>query len=443
MDDERERLGRMLDELRDRADWDDDRRFAVLDDAIARFEPEVVARAVRPRLADLSGRDGEVLIALVESLAQPELLETLARAVADQPGLAPDRLWLAFDALEGTGLVEADPDLLQRRDDLDEMIEAGDPLEDLVSQIGSDPASIPAAIEALREIEPEIREEILAGLEARSANAAARAFLTQWGGARGLSVVDRTPRLLASAIGSLDGEGRGGISLALDSADGRSLALSAVCDVLAGVVDFEVREEPTPEGAAAVVSGWADSLRGDIVRDRHDAATRLLLGVARLSAEDLGERVAAILEQVARSPLASRPIANDQLADWVDPAGDASDDAALVLGRRPGWLDDSDLVRELSRGWRLNEASAQPDPALDPGPFRVLFEGRIAERVGLYRDLLAWSAIAWEADGDLDAAAAAYRLAFALSDPQNAVPSHPFLSTLMAMSLGRATAAQA
>jgi len=456
----------LLDQVRDRTDWDDDRRSEALGDLIARFDPEVLAIAVRARLNALGGLDGATLIELVEALAQTDLFESLADALVDQPDLPPDLAWLALDVLEGTDLVDERPDLRMLRDELDDLEEGDDPLEALASQIVDDPDSALIAVEALSQVEPAIRREIIEGLGERATAEPIRNFLrllaegedsavraealaalgierTVEGPDRGPALVPRDHattslslvarpgefRLTASAVGPIDGEGRAEIVVRAQDIEGERIARFA-CDVRRGIVSGELIERFIDLGAEAILN-------------RHDLARVLLGASAWLSGDSIPEPARRALELTLGADLEPRPILAGEDAIESAILDEAErDDAIAILSRRSAWLDDSALVRELAEAWAMRHEVGSPDPRHDPGPFRVLFEGRILGRIDLYRRMLLWSALGWKADHEDALAGSAKRLAEQLGEPQNAVPGHPFLAELMARSLEAAIMAR-
>src|SRR4051794_32061365 len=113
----------LLDALRGHPEWPEERRADVLDRLVAGFPRERWAEAILVRLGDLGGGDGEAVLQLVEALDRPEMFEALAEALVGQPDLPPERAWIALGMLEGTGLIEAYPELAERRDELAEASE--------------------------------------------------------------------------------------------------------------------------------------------------------------------------------------------------------------------------------------------------------------------------------------------------------------------------------
>src|SRR6185312_14752342 len=123
----------MLDALRDLPGSGEAARDSQLARIVERFPADRLREAVRGRLRLLEGEDGEAILRLVEAYATPELLEELAEALEDQPDLAPERAWGALALLEGAGVLEGHPSLMDRWDELSETFESeDDALETLV-----------------------------------------------------------------------------------------------------------------------------------------------------------------------------------------------------------------------------------------------------------------------------------------------------------------------
>ncbi len=77
-------LGRLRDEA-----LTDDERDALLGRLVERFFPERLVSAVRARLNDLGGKDAEAVLRLLEAFGDRSLYDDLARALVEQPELAP------------------------------------------------------------------------------------------------------------------------------------------------------------------------------------------------------------------------------------------------------------------------------------------------------------------------------------------------------------------
>ncbi|MBX6312020.1 MAG: hypothetical protein IRY99_03740, partial [Isosphaeraceae bacterium] len=156
--------GAMLDALRDHPEWDEPRREAWFDHLIARFPPEELIAAARRRLGDLGGDDAEAVLRLIEAFGAPEVFQELAAALVAQPGLPPERAWEALSLLEATGLIEESPELAERWEELNEVIDDEGSLAALAEQLEEDPDGPWVPLQALGGIEPEMRGPIIAGL---------------------------------------------------------------------------------------------------------------------------------------------------------------------------------------------------------------------------------------------------------------------------------------
>ncbi len=103
------RAAALLDELRTHPEWDDARRAEHLDLLVGGFPRNVLIAAILPRLTNLGGGDGEVILRILEAMGDPSSLVALADALTMQPALSSERTWDALGVLEGTGLVEFAP----------------------------------------------------------------------------------------------------------------------------------------------------------------------------------------------------------------------------------------------------------------------------------------------------------------------------------------------
>ena len=131
----------LLDALRAHPEWDERQRDEQMDRLIARFPADRIVAALRPRLKELHGADGECLLRLVEANAAPDLLRSLAEAISNQPDLPPERAWDALAILDAEELLDSYPDLAERWDELNEMLgdEGENSLGQLAEQLESDP----------------------------------------------------------------------------------------------------------------------------------------------------------------------------------------------------------------------------------------------------------------------------------------------------------------
>jgi hypothetical protein len=408
-------------------------------------------------LRELGGPGGELMLALIEGLARDDLFSALAAALEGQPDLAPDLAWTAIEVLEGTGRIESNPTLSSLRDELEEALAEVVPLAELAREIEEDPDSIPLAVAALARIEPEVRLEIIGGLGAEAATPALINFLESLArsddsrtreaasealrhatgrGACELATTSHAPALIASVVGPLDADGRGTILLVSEGASGHVFARFE-CDVREGIVAASFASGLARDQATDRAEEVAGTLGPEAARDCPISAKLFLAGSAWLSEASLAEGAKAGLRATLGEMFEPRPIFADPGAIMNGPttAADPFDDARAILSRRPEWHDRSPLARDLAVEIRLRGESALPDPGRDPGPFRVLFEGRILGRIELYRRMLLWSAMVWQEAGEPPLSQAAMRIVAALGDPQNAVPGTPFLEELMIRSL--------
>ena len=489
----------LLDALRDRRDWGEERQDAQLARLVERFPVDRLREAARGRFGDLGGADGEAVLRLVEAYATPELMGELARAIVDQPDLAPDRAWEALALVESSGLLGDYPELAERWEELNEAFEADDALPTLVEQLEDVPEGSWVALQGLGAIEPEVRAEIIAGLadfpsgpglvaflrllsfahdpttrasaldalaargvddaEARDAWGAiahdhpdpavrdrARRRLAAEGGdpeaaiARALARPDRArPEPIGNLVTALDGGGRGSIVLA-GRDRGRWVVASFRCDVWGGVVDVDGQVVDDSATAMGLFEECESRRDRAVVEDAPGLALGLLAGSLLLCGPETNPVLRYWAERTAGPDFQPRPFVG--LFDDADLASHALDMMAeaswSILEACPDWVDRSDLTYDLAEEIALRSGESPPDPRRDAGAFRYLFERRIVGRLEHYRRMLLWMSSFWHASGDPDLARSALALAWQLSDPQHAVPGHPFAVALTARSLAAA-----
>ncbi|WP_169977947.1 hypothetical protein [Tautonia rosea] len=267
--------------------------------ALDAVSDEQLDRAVRFGIANLASPRGAAALRLVEALGDPDLYDALADALLDQPDLAVDHLYQAIEVLEGTGRIEARPELFTLREELIEALDHDDAsLEGLIDQIEEEPEDVWFALQGLAEIEPEVRAEIVtelghggaigpgtaevlrllsyahdpslrrSAIEALEASgrlaeesdgedvphqhiwvdlaahhpdpevaARARRWLGGRGSSgRGLPALRSRPTIVASLVSGLDGRGRGQIALVAEEPDrDRRVGVAFACDVIGGV----------------------------------------------------------------------------------------------------------------------------------------------------------------------------------------------------------------
>jgi hypothetical protein len=481
----------LLDAIRDRSDWSDAERATALDRLVASNSPEQIRRALPGRFGDLSGPHGEAVLALLEAFTTPELLDTLADTLDRQTDLSAERAGEILNLLAATGFLDSCASCggclegpagsaCRREDVLGELARQieGDPdgvWLALRSLAGSDPAERaaivtglasrtpgPGLVELLRLVcfdpDPSSRRAALAGLEAMPGDdphvagawariaaehtdpgvaARGRAGLSRRGGATGRELAPLQPHVEGSLVTALDGRGRGHI-VVRSRCGGTSVAAAFACDVFAGVLDVRGAIAADDGPARALVTEFAARPDLDVVEDHHELALGLLAGSLLLGVGPPAPLVRYWIERVAGPNLRPRPFAERDRV--VDPdltlAG-----AHALLDAGPGWLDESELTRELAQEWSLREPGAPPNPARDSGLIRFLFERRLLGRVELDRRRLTWMAAFWQASGVEDLARLARTAAASLSEPQNLVPGHPYFTALAVRSLSAAIGA--
>lgn len=485
----------MLDTLRDHPEWSDTQREDYLGLIVERFPPDRVVAAVLSRLTDLGGPDTSNLLRLIEANPDPKTLETLAELLERRQNLPPDSAWEALAVLEGAGALDRHPALLERWNDLVELIDEEDPLGQLVEQIEGDPDGVWLALQGLEGVEPEIRAEIIEGLSGTPmgpglveflrllaytsdppTRAAALAVLEQaepdspgladaWrdlaanhpdpvhrqeaarrvpgqalsllGEARAERVGGRLARSLVTAV---DGKGRASIVLlARDAAGPGSVTAAFVCDVLNGLTQVlgERTDHATAEAAFEELAVGVDRA---CLLDQHELALGLLSGCLWLGGSNAPPMARYWVEATAGGSLDPRPL----LADVSEaiPFQEMPARAREILEACPDWVDDSPLTVELAEELllRLRDGQGAPDPSRDSGAYRFLFERRLKGQLERYQRMLLWMSGFWRAEGKARLASSATLLAGQLSDAQHVVPGHPFAVALTTRSL---TVAQA
>ena len=428
--------GDVLDGLRSAGSLPDEFADALFRHLVAAFSPAELAPAVKDRLHDLSLAHGRLLLRLVEHLRRDDLFDSLATSLEDQPDLEPAIAMDAFAVLAGTGRVEAVSSLSDRRRDLESSLNIGNPMGDLLMDLSDDPEAIASAVEALSRIEPAIRDDIVADLDAHRSEPAIGRFLSAWAEKFGPSPpVDASqalamptptrPRLVGCVFDPPDGEGRGTIDLIAEIGPFRSLARFEG-DVMRGLVGFASGEARDPHPGPIPSEG---AIGGAIV---------LIESLSRLGVLDGADGASSWLSSLGERPARSTSIvswrgAENPPVDWRDrPLPEACE---AILDACPDWRLRSPRVDALASELSFRDGPIRPDPARDPGPFRVLFETLGPETIERYRRMLVWSASSWSCSGRDDLATGAMRIASELDDPQNAVPGHPFFASLMARSL--------
>lgn len=496
----------LFDALRDDPELNASGRDAILDHLIRRFPPAELIAAARPRLDRLGGGDAEALIRVVEAFGDEELFQELARAIDRQPDLPAERAWEALALLEGANLIGAYPGLAERWVDLNEAVDDDASIEDLARQLEDDPDGPWLALQGLAAVEPEVRAEIIAGLADLSPGgpglisffrllAFAHDPSTRWAALEALeersndepgvaeawssiaethpdpAVAERSlarvgdrvigrpstrssPTIVRSLVTPVDGEGRASIVLGAREGD-RWAGAAFLCHVLRGIVDVVGLDGSGASGLEEAFDSLRDGADLGSIEGYDDLAHRLLAGSLSLCGPTTTPALRYWVERTAGPDFRADPHPIPDLdfgvtplrIEVVDPESlPLEETAALaeaVLTACPGWADASDLTIDLAREIALREVGAEPDPRRDAGAYRFFFEHRLSDRVELYQRMLLWNAAAWASEARGELARSAASLAWHLTDPQHAVPGHPFFVALTTLSLRAAAEAAA
>lgn len=485
----------LLEAFRTHPEWTERQRDEQLDRLIERVPVDRLLAAVRIRMHDLSGVEGEVILRIIEAHASADLLRELGAALVAQPELAPERLWEALTLLEGADLLGEFPELLARSEELDEWLDEEGSLEELAEQLEGDPEGTWLALQGLGAVEPEIRPQIILGLgqgqvgpglaeflrllcfahdpptraaalavlsrpvedethvlatwESIAADhpdaevvACAREWLaghskTDVPAVAARSVQQSASSVARSLVTALDGQGRGSVVLA--SLRGGSVATAAfICDVTHGVCDVIGQADLDSASEAGVFEHLIDETDLEFVEDVPELALRLLGGSVLLCGRATPPTLRYWLE--ATVPAGFRPLPFPAPFPGWDPSDLPFEEmparARAVLDACPSWLDGSPLTYDMAEEIALREGGdALPDPKRDAGAFRFFFEHRLLGQLELYRRMLYWMASFWQAADREYLGQSALALAEQLSDAQHLVPSHPFTVELTTRSL--------
>ncbi len=441
--------------LRACGDWPASRREALMTRMMSRFEPTALLAAARPRLDDFDALDFEAAVWVVDAYGDEDDARRLARGVAARPRLEPERAYYVLAAVEKFGVLEDEPGLASRWDEIrellgedDEVDEDGIGIADELTRLIECEGDVAFIADWVDSLDSSLRAEVVEILSEQADVAAAGAVLTRLKGQASSSVASTeiaapaaSEREVECWVSAVDGAGRGVLLTAASVEDGFAV-VAIVCDVLDGVV--EVVEARI--GSRADLDAYCDARLGPVERDRTGGlraralATHLVAtGLARTERS----RAVAIRDVVERVFGSALPHAGMMFATTSDEPGLDHDEAAQASARLlealPEWRDGSELTQSLAA-----QVSLKPDGLLDrvrdAGAVRYLAEHRLLGRLDRYRDMLRWMAAFWAAADAVEPACDAFRLAAALDDPQNAVASHPFLVELAARSLAPAAA---
>jgi hypothetical protein len=484
--------GTILDRLRDDRGLSADEREGWLNRLIERFSSSELLDALASRLGDLSGGDAEAILRLVEAYGSESVYRDLAASLVAQPDLPAERAWEALSLLDAAGIIEDEPSLLERWDDLNEAIDGDASLEALALQLEEEADGPWLALQGLSAVEHEVRVEIIAGLADLPGGPGLVEFLrllsfahdpsTRWAaldalaerplddpavlaawrsiaqthpdpgvaesaqekleGREGTTLAvseDRTV-VVRSLVTAVDGEGRATIVLAAREGD-RWAGAAFLCHVLRGIVDVVGQDGIGDQGLDAAFEALNEQSACEVVENAPVLAARLLAGSLSLCGPQTTPALRYWIERTAGPSFRAR-LDTGLFGDWdpsTIPYDEMGERARAVLAACPAWADTSDVTLDLAREIALREAGLEPDPKRDAGAYRFLFEHRFAARIEIYQRMLLWMAAIWHAADKSELGQSALALAWQLSDPQHAVPSHPFFVALATLSLDAAS----
>jgi hypothetical protein len=465
----------------------------IVEQLITAFPIGRLREAVLPRLGDLRGVRGGVLLQLAAVFADEELGIALAEALSEQPDLPADRAWEALEIVQGLDLLDRYPELAIRQEELDDLIGEDDfSLDELAEHLDGNNDEVWIALQGLAGIESEVRVDIIRGLAERrpireglvellrlltyahdpttqeAALAALESFkddplaLAAWIRLRneqddpivlsraklavgpGKEIAERTgvkpqgnePRLLHASVSALDGEGRWLVILAAEHQGEWPVAIftadvfQGVIDVLGVVADSEEAMEEMREALSA------DHRSREWLADAPELALGMLSGSLMLCGPETPPSLRYWLERTLGVNLAGRPLlapmAEEGFGEWT--AEQALDDVRAILDAAPGWVDRFKLFDEFAKELLFRNEQI-PDPVRDSGAYRFLFENRLLDRMELDRRILMGMSLFWRAGGENKLSTAASKLAEQLADEQFVVPGHPFVVEFTTRSL--------
>jgi len=486
----------MLDAFRLHPEWTEDERAHQLERLIIKFSGEQLQSVLAERLTDLSGGDGEPILRLLEMYATPEMLRNLGKALTAQDELAPERAMDAMMLLEEAGMLADYPELLERRAEIEESLDEAGSLDELAEQLEGSPEGTWLALQGLGVVEPEVRTQIIKGLarvplgkglieflrllsfahdpDTREAalNALARpekdnpklvaaweslvadnphdevvsrarAWLRQ-GQTGAIVPVPKgslfTTSCVRSTVTAVDGHGQATIVISSHRQKGRVTA-AFQCDLRRGVRDVFGQIDPDHSLGDETFREFAGPQDLEVIENAHELALRLLGGSVLLCGSETSPVLRYWLEEAVHPGFQPLPFPTPY-PGW-DPSSlsfdEMSERTQAVLDACPTWIDLSPLTYEIAEEIDLREGYSIPDPRRDAGAYRYLFEHRLIGQLEIYRRMLFWMASFWQAAGADNLGRSAMALAVQLSEPQHAIPAHPFAILLSTRSL---TAAQ-
>ncbi len=382
-----------LESFRRHPEWTERERDKRFEAMVARFSETELLAAATSRVTDLTGFDVDPIIRILEAWGGGEDWAMLAAAVARQRDLPADRSWEILSVLDGFGLVESSPSLVERWHELNDEFETDDSIGRLVHQLEHDPDGLWLALEGLDSVEPKVRTEIITSLVAdRAAGPGLIEFLRLLAFARdrptrdaALSALERLPRddpRVTSAWSSIAGahDDRatarlaeawvGTVDRSLPVPQGRDayaasctcstaaasdssrlvaehsdhwVAAAFECDVTAGIRGVTGILAKDASTAELFLAEFVDDPARSVLQDAHDLAKGLLAGGLLLCGPSSSPALRFWLEGVAGRGFRPRPLSGLLPEPERRASSDGAAWAAAILDACPGCVDDSDL----------------------------------------------------------------------------------------------------
>ncbi len=328
-----------------------------LDRLVERFPAEPLKAAIRPRLDHLDEPDGAIVLRLLEVHLDPALGAELIAALRRQPDLAPDRAWEALALLDSAGMLDRAPDLVERWDELNDLIDPSEASDSLAAQLEEEPEGSWVALEGLGAIDLETRREIIASLADAPTGPGLVAFLRLLAYAHDDSTRAAALEALFDPRRDDDDHRRAWAELALDHFDPkvqdrarRSLAIGGWSDAeieatIASAADSPMY--PHPELVGSLVTPVDGSGRGSIVLATRDRANWVVVSFTC----DVWAGIVGIRGQVGPEPSFVGEFF-DEFAAGKSPDALVEDDLDLAVALLSGhWLLSGPTTNPALRYW--------------------------------------------------------------------------------------------
>lgn len=151
--------------FRGQSSFDEPALLAVLDQLVAQFPPEILLESARRYLGRLGSPEAFLSIRLIEAYGGETDYQFLASAIIEQPGAPAEGVWDALETLRGVGRLDDDPELVDRWEEINDLLqsieEGEDSLLDLIEELESNECGPALALQGLADVEPEFRREIV------------------------------------------------------------------------------------------------------------------------------------------------------------------------------------------------------------------------------------------------------------------------------------------